>query len=150
MLGEQRIKKVIKQIVGYEKNIDFADVDKFIHNKQAYHFKIDFDLFCGCKFFFIELGSHESYFFKNACFVGPAYEIDGKPVVSLDLKDILWVKFNLNKKSFIFLPDSQKLALTQPQNYVIYKDEVHFAPGGVLTASDIIMGTLLEDIANIK
>lgn len=146
MLGEQRIKKVIKQIVGYEKHIDFEDDDKFIHNKQAYHFKIDFDIFCGCKFFFIELGSHESYFFKNAYFVGPAYEIDGKPVVSLDLKDILWVKFNLNKKSFIFLPDSQKLALTQPQNYVIYKDEVHFASGGALIAADMIMGALLEGV----
>lgn len=148
MLGKQRIKKVIKQIAGYEKNIDFEDGDKFIHDKQAIHFKIDFDLFCGCKFFFIELGSHESYFFKNWCFVEPAYEIDGKPVVSLDLKDILWVKFNLNKKSFIFLSDSQKLALTQPQNYVIYKDEVHFASGGVLVVSDAIMGALLENIVS--
>lgn len=144
MLSEQRIKKIIKQIAKYEKNIDFENDDKFIHNKQKFYFEINFDNFCADKIFFIELGVNENHFFKGGCLIEPAYEIVGKPVNLLNLKDVLWIKFNLNENVTNILSKTTLTNIMQLQNYVEYRGDVHFAWGEIILVTDMIMGALLK------
>lgn len=144
MLKDQRLKKVIKQIAGDIKNIDHINLEDFVYDGKRYRTKNIFSLFCVSKIFPIELSAYEDQFFKNNYLIRPAYEMGGESVNSLDLKHMLWAKFNLNIKSINFLPAEEIQSMQQPENYFKYNNGVYYIRGA-MEAADIIEHAILSD-----
>ncbi|EMV9618670.1 hypothetical protein AADV15_000051 [Campylobacter coli] len=149
MLKDQRIKKVVKQITGIDKDIGSIDINDFVHEGCSYYLKNRFSVFCLSKFFPIELSVYENHFFKNNYFVRPSYERDTTAVGSLNYKNILWVKFNLSTESIKFLDPDEIEEMISPENYFRYKNDECFMEG-TLAAAHIIEQVLFSDCVSAK
>ena len=144
VLREARVLKFYKDTLGKTNDLYQDDI---LADGKVYRADVDFLCYVLFKIFKIELGVYTDQQNTGFVFIRPAYEYDTAPVTSVSYKDLVQVRFALQRIDELdkyyqnFLFDSNRYYTTKNGVEHIY---------GSLLINWCIAALMLGDIANIK